>query len=304
MTHRNILVQTGGATRGLIQMSFATELEKATGKSCSELFDLIVGSSVGAVGGAVLACGIPAEVGKTTMSDRLGYMFKRRSLWNPRNWFRESYDRNRVFEVLGQFIDNNMKMSELKTKFVCTAWDMNHSSPIFFKSYKDEDGKRTVFDTLALAFAAPIYFGMLSPADLRVTVTDADVGDKNNPLEQALQECYRLGWLGENSEDTVSIVCVGSGMADKDVSFDESRDWGYFGQIKASIRQGSSNGVANYDVRCLEEVARAYPSKLRFKNLNCVLTQDMDEFGNTKHLDEFIQFGKDMFQEFDLSILS
>lgn len=304
MTHRNVLVQTGGGTRGLIQMAFVAELEKATGKQAFEIFDLIVGASVGAIGGGTLASGVSAEVGKVVMSTKLSIMFKKRSNWNPRNWFRHSYDRNRIFDVLRNHIPQDLKMSELRTKFVCTAWDMNNQRPIFFKSYKEVDGDRTLFETLSYAFAAPIYFGMLSPASLRLTLTDADVGDKNNPLEQALQECYRLGWLGEGVEDTVTIICVGSGRHDSSIEFSKSRNWNYAQEIIESIRQGSSNGVADYDINCLEAVAAAYPSKLRFKNLNCPLTEKMAEFGNVDYLNEYIELGKQMFIDLDQTLLT
>ncbi len=56
-----ILSIDGGGLRGMIAIAMLAELERMTGKTCSQLFDMVAGTSTGAIIAAGIGLGIPAQ---------------------------------------------------------------------------------------------------------------------------------------------------------------------------------------------------------------------------------------------------
>ena len=54
---KRILVLSGGGLKGLIQLPVLQKIEESYGQPIHEIFDLIVGTSVGAISGGILASG-------------------------------------------------------------------------------------------------------------------------------------------------------------------------------------------------------------------------------------------------------
>lgn len=296
--HRRILVLPGGAVRGLIQSSFLAEYERHFKVACAKHFDLIVGGSVGSVNGCALAYGVPASTLCYVELTNMKYMFTPRSTWNPINWFRPKFDRDRIFKITRQFLNRDAKMSDLLTKFISATWCINTKSCVFLKSHDEKDSKLQLEDVMAWSFAAPLYFGMMNDPKTQRTYTDPGVGDKNNPLDFAYQEALRLGWVSEDSEDTIEILCVGTGTNSEPIPFQETRDYGFIKQIFTSFRQGSSDGVSNFDIEQMRQTSETYKSKVKFTAVNCELTAKQAEFGNTDYLEDFALLGKEMFKHF------
>lgn len=302
MTHRNILVLPGGCTRGAIQIACIAELEARTGKKVQDIFQLIVASSVGTVNGTALANGVPAETIKQEMLNSIPYMFTSRSLLNPFNWFRPRYERKRVLDVLGKYVPPTGKYADLNIPVVCTAWDMSNKKPIFFKSDASVGQQASAIDVVSWCFAAPIYFGTLSPEIIQATVSDADVGDKNNPVDQAFQEAIIRGWVGEKTEDTISVTIISTGSNTEAIPFEKSSKWGYLKQIFYAIRQGSSDGVSRYDTYGMKRIADAYPSTISFQYIDVGLTSSQYKFGNVKDVGTFMSLGKSIAGLIDINL--
>lgn len=302
--HRNILVLPGGCTRGLIQIACLAKLEEVTGKSVGELFSLIVASSVGTVNGTALANGGKAAAIRDMMVSDLPAIFTARKRWLPRNWLRPTFDRSKVLAALGTIVPADMKFSDLPVQTVLTAWDMSNSKPFFAKSNADFAKTATVHEVVSWCFAAPIYYGTLSPEIIGATLSDADVGDKNNPVDQAFQEALRRGWVGEHTDDTISIFVISTGMLGAATPFAKSKKWGFLAQIINAIRQGSSDGVNRYDVDCMKQIAASFPSKIRFQWANVMLPKEEFDFGDVAHLPKYVSYGEAMFHQLDLSALS
>jgi patatin-like phospholipase/acyl hydrolase len=55
--HRKILALDGGGIRGIIPVRCLVTFEQLAGKRCFEFFDMIAGTSVGAIIGGLLAAG-------------------------------------------------------------------------------------------------------------------------------------------------------------------------------------------------------------------------------------------------------
>lgn len=300
MAHRNILVLPGGCTRGLIQIACINEIEKATGKRANEIFHLIVASSVGTVNGAALANGGAAQAIEDMMLEDIPSMFKPRNRWLPWNWLKPTFDRSKVLNALSTLVPSTLKFSDLPIPVVFTAWDMSNMKPFFAKTHAAYADKVTVLDVVSWCFAAPIYYGTLSPEIIGSTLSDADVGDKNNPVDQSYQEALRRKWVGEGIEDTISITVISTGMCTGNYPFSISRMWGFLKQIVYAIRQGSSDGVSKYEIDCMAQIAASYPSTIKFQWANVMLPKSKFAFGDTTHLEEYAELGSAMFKQLDL----
>ena len=56
-----ILSVDGGGVRGIVTIAMLAELERQTEKTCTELFDMVAGTSTGAVIAAGIGLGISAQ---------------------------------------------------------------------------------------------------------------------------------------------------------------------------------------------------------------------------------------------------
>jgi len=308
MADKNILVLNGGATRGLIQVACLAEVEARTGKRIHELFDLIVATSVGAITGSMLAAGVAAkDIEAGMLSDRgLSYMFEPRTPWNPMNWFRFKYRRSRVMALVEQSVPNSMKMRELLVPVVLASWNINTQAPIFFKSYNPKYADLPVNTVIPLCFAAPIYFGFLSPSWLRNTVSDAGLGGENSPVDQAYQEIIRLGWFNESTTETVSLTVIGSGHCIKTTPFEETRNWGFVKQTVASLGVSLSEAITEYQINCMNTITSAFPARLKFNYVDTELDVKDMKFGiaDSDTLGRFQTLGHEMGQKFRIDVLA
>lgn len=292
---KRILVQDGGATRGLIQASCLAELELRTGKKPCELFDMMLGSSVGSINAMILATGMSAVTYRDLMYVETTPMFKPRNRALPWNWLRPKFDRQLVMNTISKYVDIKTKLSDLQSILVATYWNTNEFRPGFVHSYDSAESDATLEEILPLVFAAPYFYGMVNWVRRRLTVTDAGVGDKNNPIQQALQECYRLGWLhGDRPERRVEIIGLGSGDTEGSVPYESSSKWGFLMQLAYSVRAGSSSGISAYDIDCVARQSRSYPNQIGFQFVSPYLAPGEADFGTTKYLDKFLAYGKRM----------
>lgn len=308
MADKNILVLNGGATRGLIQVACLAEVEARTGKRIHELFDLIVATSVGAITGAMLAAGVrAADIEAGMLSDRgLRYMFEPRTRWNPMNWFRFKYRRSRVMALVEESVPNSVKMRELLVPVVLASWNINTQAPIFFKSYNPKYADLPVNTIVPLCFAAPLYFGFMSPAWLRNTVSDAGLGGENSPVDQAYQELIRLGWFNETTTETISLTVIGSGHCIKTTPFEETRNWGFVRQGTAALGVSLSEAITEYQINCMHTITSAFPSRLKFNYVDTKLEPNDMKFGvsDPTTLVKFQALGHAMGQNFRIDVLA
>jgi uncharacterized protein len=98
-----ILSIDGGGTRGLMPATIMHQIEKETGKSITDFFDVIVGSATGGIIATALAAGVPTDeimdiyLGKASFILPSSFL---RKIWNPVNLFAPKYPNKNLKQLL------------------------------------------------------------------------------------------------------------------------------------------------------------------------------------------------------------
>lgn len=112
-----ILSIDGGGMRGMITVAMLAELEEMTGRPCHELFDLVAGTSTGAIIAAGIGLGYPAKfILEEVYRKRLPAAFRVQSDGVLR-WVRYLFNGLRHLYSLKPFIDTLSDLAEGKNVF-------------------------------------------------------------------------------------------------------------------------------------------------------------------------------------------
>lgn len=238
-----ILSIDGGGIRGIIPAAILTYIEDEAGKPCSELFDIIAGTSTG----GILGCGlcIPGDGGNPKYSaaemvdlyaDEGGKIFAR-SLWDG---FRslgsladQKYGSGGIEEVLKNYF-GDVELSETLSHLLVTSYDIKNRKPFFFKNWRAR-GERNpsgesrfdrdfhLRDVARATSAAPTYFEpakVHSKSNKEYQLIDGGVF-ANNPGVCAVSSAGRLF-----TDDEIIILSLGTGETIREIPYEKAKDWG------------------------------------------------------------------------------
>lgn len=210
-----ILSVDGGGMRGAISIAMLAELEQMTGKTCQQMFDMVGGTSTGAIIAAGLGIGMSAtELLETVYKDRLPKAFAPDNLWL---WLRYLIGGLRHIYPIEPFIEAVQPLAQ-----GVKVGDINH--PIVFMTTKDVrvgdtyfivskgPGRAAVADwplsgAVAASGAAPIYFPPVAG-----NLIDGGVGVNSNPcLAVAIEALEYIGVEADFINDNVILISLGTG---------------------------------------------------------------------------------------------
>lgn len=233
---KKVLVLSGGGAKGLMQLNFLTRLEQESGKKISDIFDMIVGTSVGSINGAVTASGISANEFYPFFRKGLLEIFSTK-WYNPFGLFGPKYDRknfDKMWDLVfkDQPTGKDIRISQTKVPFMCTAVDRVDDTNFYFKSWQTKFDDWSLKYCVKASFAAPYYFGqMVDEAHKRVWF-DGGVGLANYPIDQAFAECYKLGWLPKEKVQFTIVGCGDDADKNKNKEFNRLKNQGLKGQLE------------------------------------------------------------------------
>jgi hypothetical protein len=237
---RRILSIDGGGVRGTVGIEILCAMEQAlrdwTGKRdvvLGDYFDLVAGTSVGAIIAASLALGKSMEEARAFFLDNVGTLFRRRA---PYRVFSSLYDARHLTEKLQGFygIDTTLGASRLKTLVMLVLQNVSTDSPwIVTNNPRAKFNDRTLDDcnlnlllweVARASAAAPFFFeaeeiefGKAKPYTF--VFSDGALTTLNNPAYKAFSIAtlppYGLEWpVGEDKILLISVG-VGSRVAEK-----------------------------------------------------------------------------------------
>src|SRR5829696_5289507 len=139
---RKVLSIDGGGIRGIIPAMVLAEIERRTGKTTSELFDLVAGTSTG----GILALGLtkPGPEGKPQFrAERLFELYETegRKIFSLPVWHRiysvgglaeEKYPSEGIEDVSRQYFGDR-RLAEALTEVLIAAYEIEGRIPWFFK---------------------------------------------------------------------------------------------------------------------------------------------------------------------------
>ncbi len=189
--HRRILTIDGGGIRGIIPVMCLVKFEELANQPCNEFFDLIAGTSIGAIIAGLLASGkSAAEVLELFEKDHRA-MFKRRNMFSG-FLIPPKYTKKPIQRLLASHF-GDLKLADCQTDVLITAKDTVAGETIFFSCFRHGKTKRygTYKDCLLrkvveASMSAPLYF---RPHERFI---DGGIGNYNNPCLVAPIEaiCY------------------------------------------------------------------------------------------------------------------
>jgi Patatin-like phospholipase len=247
-----ILSIDGGGIRGIIPARILQRIEDATGKSASDLFHLMAGTSTGGIIGCGLVKGKTAREMAELYADRGGEIFHR-SLWDKVTTIdglsNPDYDAGPLEKILGQELGDTWLSEVHGAELLVPSYAIQlpfeqpgdglgllvPRAPYFFKSWKAKglnvdpgdkpaDLDFRLRDIARATSAAPTYFPpalIQNRARQSFGMIDGGVF-ANNPSMCALVSAYKLFPQAKR----FMLVSLGTGSLQRPIPYDEAKNWG------------------------------------------------------------------------------
>ena len=214
---RRILTIDGGGVRGIIPALLLGALERATGRPTRETFDMIAGTSTGAVLAAGLAAGISAERLVALYAERSPQVFRSVPLLSGlrRLITGTLYDTGTLHALVREEIGadaRDWRLNDAPIDLLITAKRLADGMPWY--SVRDNPanscraGGFRLADAVTASAAAPTYFAPWSIVPIGELI-DGGIGVAGNPVYQACVEAFNYTSAYEPA-DTL-VVSLGTG---------------------------------------------------------------------------------------------
>ena len=290
-----ILSIDGGGIRGILPAMVLTDIERRTGRPIHQLFDLIAGTSTG----ALLALGLcaPGADGRALhtaldlvrLYDGEGKRVFSRSVWHKiravGNLVDGKYPAAGIEGVLEDCF-GEARLKDALTDVIVPAFEIERRLPFFFKSssarvkpHYDYPMKQVV----RAATAAPTYFEPAQvpidgPTDYYALVDGAVFA--YNPAMCAYVEAQRR--FPDARE--FLLVSLGTGEMTRSLPYEEVKEWGAarWAQPVFNLMCHGVSGVVDYQLRqLLPPAAHGLRQYYRFQSRLDVGNDDLDDASNT-----------------------
>jgi len=164
----NILSLSGGGIKGLFQASFLKLLEKEYQVPLTNIFDLIAGTSTGAIVGAAVAKHIPMDTVENLYMERGKEIFDQ----NRMKYLRSSwYSNKQLKEVLLEKFEKD-KMDSIKNEILIPTTLLENDRHKVFTNKDDV----SIVDAIMSSTAAPFYFNAYEIAGDIIAMLMVDYG--------------------------------------------------------------------------------------------------------------------------------
>lgn len=294
---KRILSIDGGGALGVIPLTVLKKIEEHMKKPIHELFDLVIGTSVGAIIGGVVSSGkLPTADFHKQMLEDLPKIFHRRLRFPI---FQPKYDRKNVEKSITSKI-GDIPMKDCVTKFMCTSINYVDGRPHFFKSWEDKDGQLKLSQALLRSSAAPLYFGKIVDDAEKAVWIDGGCGGLNDPAMQGYIEALRQDWL---PNEKVHLLSIGCGQTFKGIPFDKCKKFKNIREV-AFYLDIEDGGLARAQMSMVQD---SWLNSFSAENSNFTAQRvqmynfpnKMSKLDNVKNLSNFIAFGEKMAEEVD-----
>ena len=240
-----ILSIDGGGVRGISPALMLAELERRTGKPIASQFDLIVGTSTG----AILALGLtrPSEADAHVPAyhatdlvnfyrDHAADIFPNGYSWarNLQRIFRPKYDSGPAEDLFTRYF-GDVQLIEALTEVAVPAYEIEDRERLWFESIESGKDALLMRDIVRGASAAPTF---LPPAQIAVPKSVAAKGYlalvdgalfANNPASDALG--FGRALRPDTADKSVLLLSLGTGTNSGKHAFASAWSWGILGWV-------------------------------------------------------------------------
>ena len=220
----HILALDGGGTRGIYTAQLLAKIEEVLGRRVRTCFDLIAGTSTGAIIAGAAVSDIPMTEIVELFETETPYIFQRR--WYRIPLFLSKYPDQKLTEIIAKHLPAT-PLNEIEIPLMITSSEITKSEVHIFRSnYRGRDseiaptGKDvSLQDAILASCAAPTFFAPKSVDNLLL----ADGGLwANNPSTVAFTEARSV--FGKEAQE-VRMLSVGTGHSVN--MYRNRRGWGF-----------------------------------------------------------------------------
>ncbi|MFG6149976.1 CBASS cGAMP-activated phospholipase [Halobacillus sp. B23F22_1] len=216
-----ILCIDGGGIRGILPVTILKAIEKDTKRPIGESFDLVAGTSTGAIIAASIAL-------QKRMEDVLHFyqkygeriFTKQAKVGLLKSVYSDQDLRNMLQEVFKE-----VKLADIEQPLLIPSVDITQGKPFSYRSYSDKDDKGIsdifLWDAVLSSCSAPVYF---PPNNISQRYLSIDGGLwANNPSMAAITESIKS--FNKGLEE-VRVLSFGTGKQKIEFSFSKNKYWG------------------------------------------------------------------------------
>lgn len=300
---KRILQLDSGGAKGIIQITALKYLEEQLGVPLYKVFDLIVGSSVGAVIGGVMSTGkVSMSELSDIMMDGIPKIFSTKLFRIP--FFQPKHSRKAFDEIFDKCVGKDFLMKECIPKFMCTSVSKVDGRTHYFKGWEEKDGNLKLLDAISRSYAAPYYFGKIIDNETKQVWIDGAAGDATSTLIQAYVEILRQRWL--LLEEHVHILSIGTGRIKIGEPFEKAKNKNGIDDILFYMNLGNGGLSRVQSVETRNELIKEldkYLGNLTFNRIDTIIPHEMNAMAKLEYLKDYQRIGKDLFKDIDLSYL-
>ena len=228
-SNKKIICFDGGGVRTIAALVFLKKLEAQSGKKTSDIFDMFIGTSAGALNAACFAFGgfSADKVKKYWSKSYTDKIMKSSFFWDKASLVqaRPRYENEGKIEVLNEVFKLNT-LSESNKPFLCYAYDIEKRTHVVFDSINTPDV--TFVDAIGASSAAPMYFPTYQMDDKAWMIDGSII--TNNPTLIGYSFAKKI--LETNN---IKILSLGSGQNKNKIDGDMSTKWGGVGWLRNDI---------------------------------------------------------------------
>lgn len=293
MNKKRVLVLDGGGAKGVIQSMVLSSIEYRTGKRISDIFDLIVGTSVGAILGGIYATGeLPSSMIHRLIKMNVCEIFKKRLFSIPK------YTKESLEQTYYHYLPN-YTMGDCKTPFMCTSVNMVDGKTHYFKSWEKKDSQIDLYEAVNRSSAAPLYFDSIKDPENNAVWLDGGVGNENNPILEAVVEVVRHNWLENNH---VHILNIGTGYHNTGMSYKRASRSRFLRQIGFYIDPKDGGLARNQAIQSKASQVEAITQcidNISYQRLDTVIDKHLDVLDGVKHVDRYEDIGTSLINKIE-----
>ncbi len=298
-----VLEIDGGGIKGIIEATICQKIEEQTGKKICDIFQLITGTSTGAILGGCLAAGVKANDLVNFYLQDGPRLFTRRPVWQPWNWLRPKYDRKPFVAKLQAVVGAATTLADCKCEFMATSFGLSACRTHFIKSSDKEDRPLSLVEVISWsALSAAKYFGQIDAPHFEWD--DLDPAGNTRPRKgesfqdggQGTQNCtvgYCLTEILARGITDAGILSLGTGDQNLYTPFAKTKKSGFIGEIVDYLKGQAKEESAEDQVGAALFIASERPG-IRFCRLNDTITKKMDALDNVRDIGTFHKIGQNL----------
>ncbi|WP_067141997.1 CBASS cGAMP-activated phospholipase [Oceanivirga salmonicida] len=218
-----ILCLDGGGARGYFSAYMLKKIEEEFDIKIHEYFDLIVGTSTGAL--------ISGGIGLGLELDEIVnlYKYEKHRIFQKKNFnigvFSSIYTNENLKNLINEKYGNN-SFENLKTNLIIASTDITDKKPKIFKSWKET--KISLKEAVLCSSSAPTYF---DPVKIGNKYYADGCFWANNPSILALSEALSEKSFNKNIEE-IKILSIGTGRNMIKFDVTNTKNWGILTWVK------------------------------------------------------------------------